>query len=348
MRRRCAKRSLHRRAGTSGTYNSGMSAPFDAVLLVAFGGPQGPADVRPFLENVLRGRRVSPERVDEVAHHYERFGGVSPLTELTMQQARALETALRTRGMNLPVDVGMRNWHPYLGDTLERMARRGVRRAIGVLAAAQRTYSGCLQYKENVRDALVEVVRGGASPIDVVYAGDWHEHPGFIEANADHVRAALARLPADRRDRARLVFTAHSIPASMAAQYPYERQLRAAASLIARAAGRDDWTVVYQSRSGRPGDPWLEPDVCHYLRAEGARGLDTVVLSPVGFLCDHVEVLYDLDVEAADACRESGILMERAAAVNTHPRFIGALADAVTEVWRRYEGTRPIPVGPSA
>ena len=333
-----------------------MTGPFQAVLLVAFGGPQGPADVRPFLENVLRGRRVSPERIDEVAHHYERFGGVSPLTELTMQQARALEAALRARNVPLPVDVGMRNWHPYLADTLTTMSTRGVRRAIGILAAAQRTYSGCLQYKENVRDARTALVKDGTRDVEVVYVGDWHTHPGFIEANVDHVRQAFARLPAGTRDRARLVFTAHSIPTSMAAQYPYAEQLRASAELIANAVfsdpsiprtarpedSRPDWVLVYQSRSGRPGDPWLEPDVCDYLRAECGNGLDAAVLCPVGFLCDHVEVLYDLDVEAAQVCRESGIAMERASAVNVHPRFIDALADAVTDVWRRYAGKRPI------
>jgi protoporphyrin/coproporphyrin ferrochelatase len=320
------------------------SAPFDAVLLVAFGGPQGPGDVRPFLENVLRGRRVGPGKIDEVAHHYELFGGVSPLTELTMKQARALEGNLHARGIPLAVHVGMRNWHPYLADTLTEMSRAGVRRAIGILAAAQRSYSGCMQYRENVRDARAAVAAAGVAPIDVVYVGDWHDHPGFIEANADHIRRAFERLPADRRDRARLIFTAHSIPVSMAAQYPYEAQLRASATRIAAAVRHADWALVYQSRSGRPGDPWLEPDICDYVREERAKGLDTVVLSPVGFLCDHVEVLYDLDVEAADACRETGVVMERAEAVNVHPRFIDALADAVIETWRRYEGSRPLSV----
>jgi ferrochelatase len=237
------------------------------------------------------------------------------------------------------------------------MSARGVRRAIGVLAAAQRTYSGCLQYKENVRDARAGLTAAGAPDIDVVYVGDWYQHPGFIEANADHVRQAYARLPEHVRDRARLIFTAHSIPTSMAAQYPYEHQLRRSAELIAGAVLADSrdprdppadprrWTLVYQSRSGRPGDPWLEPDVCDYLRAERDKGLDAVVLCPVGFLCDHVEVLYDLDVEAAEACRQAGIVMARAPAVNLHPRFIDALADAVADVWRRYEGNRPIPVG---
>lgn len=317
-------------------------APFDAVLLVAFGGPQGLDDVRPFLANVLRGRRVSPERVEEVAHHYERFGGVSPLTELTMKQARALEATLAARGLPLPVHVGMRNWHPYLSDTLAEMSRRGHRRAIGVLAAAQRSYSGCLQYKENVRDARAALIGSGAAAPDIVYAGDWHEHPGFIAANADHVRGAYDRLPSGVRERARLIFTAHSIPTPMAQAYPYEANLKTSARLIAEAGGWSDWTLVYQSRSGRPEDPWLEPDVCDYLRRERAAGLDAAVLCPVGFLCDHVEVLYDLDVEAADACRELGITMTRADAVNAHPRFIDALADAVADTFDRYRTGRPL------
>lgn|SRR5688500_10517630 len=325
-------------------HNHEMPGPFDAVLLVAFGGPQGPDDVRPFLANVLRGRRVSPERVEEVAHHYERFGGVSPLTELTMKQARALEAALAARGLPLPVHVGMRNWHPLLPDTLAEMSARGIGRAIGILAAAQRSYSGCLQYRENVRDAQGALRQSGTRAPEIVYVGDWHEHPGFIEANADHVRRACDRLPADVRDRARLIFTAHSIPVAMAQSYPYETNLRASAQAIARAAGRADWTLVYQSRSGRPEDPWLEPDVCDYLRRERAAGLDAVVLCPVGFLCDHVEVLYDLDVEAAETCREAGIVMVRAEAVNVHPRFIDALSDSVAETYERYRNGRPLSV----
>src|SRR3954462_6479909 len=182
--------------------------PFDAVLLVAFGGPQGPGDVRPFLENVLRGRRVSPERIDEVAHHYELFGGVSPLTELTIKQAAALEAALAARGLPLRVDVGMRNWHPYLVDTMATMAQRGERRAIGVLAAAHRSYSGCLQYKENVRDACASLRADGAGDVQVTYVSDWYEHPGFVEANADRIRTAASQLPPDLRDAARLIFTA--------------------------------------------------------------------------------------------------------------------------------------------
>ena len=327
---------------------------YDGLIVVSFGGPEGPDDVIPFLENVTRGRGIPRERLAEVGHHYDLFGGVSPINRQNRELISTVEAELTAHGIELPVYLGNRNWHPYLVDTLTTMSTRGVRRAIGILAAAQRTYSGCLQYKENVRDARAALSRNGSHDVEIVYVSDWHEHPGFVEANADQVRQAFERLPADKRDRARLIFTAHSVPTTMAAQYPYERQLRASAALIANAVFSDprtlrvpptDWTLVYQSRSGRPGDPWLEPDVCEYLRAAREQGLDAAVLCPVGFLCDHVEVLYDLDVEAAQLCQESGIAMERASAVNVHPRFIDALADAVTDVWRRYVGKRPVAVG---
>jgi protoporphyrin/coproporphyrin ferrochelatase len=352
-------------------------APFDAVLVIAFGGPQGPADVRPFLANVLRGRRVPPERVDEVSHHYARFGGVSPITALTRLQAEGLHARLEQRGTPLPVYVGMRNWHPYLADTLAEMAAHGVRRAVGVIAAAHRSYSSCTQYRENVDTARAELARRGAPDVEVSYVSDWHTHPGYIEANADRVRAAFAELPADVRADARIVFTAHSIPLSMAERFPYREQIEESARLVAArvvalgaelklratdvepvgrgfspAGGAEltlratntsiDAAVVYQSRSGRPEDPWLGPDVCDYLRSESARGLRAAVLSPIGFICDHIEVLYDLDVEAADVCREAGVSMARAKAVNDHPRFLDALADAVIDTCSRYERARPL------
>ncbi|HEX5475329.1 MAG TPA: ferrochelatase [Vicinamibacterales bacterium] len=314
--------------------------PFDAVLLVAFGGPQGMADIRPFLANVLRGRRVSPARVEEVAHHYERFGGVSPLTELTVAQARAIEASLAGRGVPLPVHVGMRNWHPYLTDTLAAMSRGGIRRAIGILAAAHRSYSGCLQYRENVAQAQAALRAAGMPNVEITWVADWHEHAGFVDAVADQIRQALTTLPDP--DAARLVFTAHSIPVSMAERYPYRGQLEASARLVAHALGRQDWALVYQSRSGRPEDPWLGPDVSDYLREARPRGLRAAVLSPVGFVCDHIEVLYDLDVEAAETAREIGLPLARAAAVNAHPRFIDALTDAVLDVYARYRGGRPL------
>jgi ferrochelatase len=324
--------------------------PFDAVLIVAFGGPQGPSDVRPFLANVLRGRRVAPGRVDEVAHHYDLFGGVSPLTELTMKQAESLRARLDERGMPLPVYVGMRNWHPFLADTLAEMSRAGVRRAVGFLAAAQRSYSSCTQYRENVDAARAALREAGLADVEIVYVGDWHTHPGFIEANADHVRAGLDQLPADLRDRARLVFTAHSIPVSMAERYPYQQQLEETARAVSTSVAKGSssasrqWTLVYQSRSGRPEDPWLGPDVCEYLRDEAERGLPAAVLSPIGFLCDHIEVLYDLDVEAATVCRKARLPMVRATSVNDHPRFADAMADAVLQTVERYAAGRPLPL----
>ena len=320
---------------------------FDAVLIVAFGGPQGRDDVRPFLANVLRGRRVPPGRVEEVAHHYDLFDGVSPLTALTMAQAEMLRTRLRERGTPLPVYVGMRNWHPFLADTLADMSRAGVRRAVGFLAAAQRSYSSCTQYRENVDAARATLRDASLADIEVVYVGDWHTHSGFVDANAEHVCNAFNELPREIQDGARVVFTAHSIPVSMAERYPYQKQLEETAAAVATRVGArrgvaPDWTLVFQSRSGRPEDPWLGPDVCEYLRDERARGLPAAILSPIGFLCDHIEVLYDLDVEAAAVCREIGLPMVRAKSVNDHPRFADAMADAVLETVARYAAGRPL------
>jgi len=315
---------------------------FDSVLVISFGGPQGPDDIRPFLANVLRGRRVSPERVEEVAHHYELFGGVSPITEMTQRQAAGLRARLAAAGHPLPVYVGMRNWHPLLPDTLRAMHRDGARRAIGFIAAAQHSYSSCQQYRENVAAARAELRREGHD-VDVTFVGSWYDHPLFIAANADHVRAALGRLPLDARTQARLIFTAHSIPTSMAASSRYEAQLRESARLVAAVAGVDDWALVYQSRSGRPGDPWLEPDVCDYLRREKAAGLAAAVLCPIGFVCDHVEVLYDLDREAANVCRELGLPMARAETVNDDPLFLDMMADVVLRTIRRFSG-RALPL----
>lgn len=333
-----------RSAGRQAWHNPGVPEhPFDAVLMIAFGGPQGPADVRPFLANVLRGRRVVPERVEEVAHHYDRFGGRSPLTELTARQADGLRARLAEFRVPLRVYVGMRNWHPFLEDTLAQMARDGVRRAIGFIAAAQRSYSSCTQYRENVDQARRSLRNAGLPDVEVVYVGDWHTHPGFIEANAAHVREAVAQLPAGVRDAARIVFTAHSIPVAMAERFPYERQLAETAQRVAGAAGRE-WTLVYQSRSGRPEDPWLGPDVCDYLRSESGRSLGAVVLSPIGFICDHIEVLYDLDVEAAEACREAGLPMVRARAVNDHPAFLDMMAAIVMQACGKYRNARPLTI----
>ena len=319
---------------------------FDAVLLISFGGPQGRNDIRPFLANVLRGRRVSPERVEEVAHHYELFHGVSPLTDLTRRQADGLRTRLNTAGRPLPVYIGMRNWHPLLPDTLQHMYDDGVRHAVGFIAAAHHSYSSCQQYRENVA-AAQEVLRAGGGHVDVTFVDSWFDHPLFIAANAAHVRDALGRLDPDLQDTARLVCTAHSIPTSMAGRSRYREQLLESSRLVAEVAGIRDWTLVYQSRSGRPEDPWLEPDVGDYLRTAKDEGLRAAVLLPIGFVCDHIEVLYDLDREAAAMCVEIGLPMVRAASVNDDPRFLDMMADVVLRTIRRHETGRPLPLAPA-
>lgn len=318
--------------------------PFDSVLLVSFGGPQGPEDIRPFLERVLRGRRVSSERVEEVAHHYELFGGVSPITEFTKRQGEGLRQQLASAGHPMPVHVGMRNWHPLLADTLAAMYASGARRAIGFITAAHHSYSSCQQYRENVRDARGVLRANTGGDIDVTFVNSWFDHPLFIEANASHVREALAKLPEHLRGAARLVCTAHSIPMSMAESSRYRQQLLESAALVAQQAGIGDWALVYQSRSGRPGDPWLEPDICDYLRREREAGLQAAALCPIGFVCDHIEVLYDLDYEAAAVCRELDLPMVRAEAVNDDERFVAMMADVVLRTVRRYERGRPLPI----
>ena len=247
------------------------AAPFDAVLYVGFGGPEGLDDIRPFLANVLRGRRIPPARIEEVAHHYERFGGVSPITAITERQARALEAALRARGLALPVRVGTRNWRPMLADTCRALHAAGARRLLMLIAAAHRSYSSCEQYKQNLWQVQEELAAEGLPPFDIAYAADWHLAPGVLDAVAERIAVARATLPDAVRDRARLVFTAHSIPTTMPAADRYVMQLRDSAASVAALVHARDWALVFQSRSGRPEDPWLEPDVNDYLRDARAK-----------------------------------------------------------------------------
>jgi protoporphyrin/coproporphyrin ferrochelatase len=324
-----------------------VPSSFDAVLIIAFGGPAGPSDVMPFLENVVRGRRVPRSRLLEVAEHYAIFNGVSPITECTRRQAAGLQDCLRRASLDLPVYVGMRNWHPFLADTLTEMASHGVRRAIAFIAAPHRSYSSCAQYRENVRDAKAHLRRTGLPDIDVLYVSDWHAHPRYVAACAERALAAIATQPPLLAAGAQLVFTAHSIPESQAARYPYRAQFEETARLVSEAVAREDgvrrsYACVYQSRSGRPEDPWLGPDVSEYLADAATHGLQAAVLCPIGFICDHIEVLFDLDVEAAQTCRDVGLSMTRAAAVNDHPRFLDMMADVVIQVSRRYERGVPL------
>ena len=298
----------------------------DAVLLIAFGGPEKPEDIRPFLEIVTRGRRIPPERLEEVARHYAQMpGGRSPLNELTMRQARALEETLAEGGHALPVYVGMRNWHPFLHETLAAMAAKGVRRAAGIILSPLRTEASWERYMQDVAAAREKTP--GAP--EVTFASPWFDHPGFVEAVADRTRAALAEVPEADRAHAKLVFTAHSVPVAMAEASPYVADLTVAVRAVTALLGRPRFTLAYQSRSGSPRDPWLEPDIGDVLKRLAADGERHAVVVPLGFVCDHVEVLYDLDVEARTLATASGLTLHRAAAVNDHPAFIAMLADLV-------------------
>ncbi|HWP65398.1 MAG TPA: ferrochelatase, partial [Candidatus Limnocylindria bacterium] len=303
--------------------------PIDAVLLLSFGGPEGPDDVMPFLENVTRGRGIPRERLREVEQRYLRFGGVSPLNAHCRELRAALEAALRRSGPDLPVYWGNRNWHPMLADTMARMAADGIRRAVAVATAAYSSYSACRQYLEDIERARAAV--GAGAPL-VEKLPPYYNHPAFIDTMAARTRDAAARLgPAG--SGARLVFTAHSIPVAMAAACDYEAELREAAALVAdrAAAGGVPWDLVYQSRSGPPGQPWLEPDVCDHLRALAAAGVDTAVLVPIGFVADHMEVLYDLDTEARAVADALGIRIERARTVGAAPSFVGGLRELIAD-----------------
>ncbi|HZU21127.1 MAG TPA: ferrochelatase [Gaiellaceae bacterium] len=301
-----------------------VDAPFDALLVVSFGGPEGPEDVLPFLENVTRGRGVPRERLLEVAHHYELFGGVSPINEQNRALVAALEQELHAHDIELPVYFGNRNWHPFIADALREMRDAGVRNALAFLTSAYSSYSGCRQYRENLYEAQQAV---GEDAPAVSRLRMLYNHPGFVEANAIRVREALRAVP----ERSAVAFTAHSIPVAMAKSCAYEAQLRETARLVAEAAGVVDWDVVYQSRSGPPHVPWLEPDVCDHLEALHAAGAPGVVLAPIGFLSDHMEVLYDLDVEARAVADRLGLPAARAGTAGTHPAFVAAIREAVEE-----------------
>jgi ferrochelatase len=287
---------------------------YDALLVVSFGGPEKREDVIPFLENVLRGRNVPRERMLEVAEHYYHFGGRSPIND----QNRALIGALRN-AVKTPVYWGNRNWHPLLADTVRQMCDDGVRRAVAFVTSAFGSYSGCRQYIEDIARARGEAGED-APQIDKIRP--FSDHPKFLAAMTDRVRAAVAELPAGR-----LVFTAHSVPVSMAQSSPYVAELERACAAVAAAAGRSEWNLVYQSRSGPPGQPWLEPDIGDYLRQIRR----DVVIAPIGFLSDHMEVIYDLDTEVRRVCEELGVRMVRAGTVGTHPAIIEMIAELMEQ-----------------
>jgi ferrochelatase len=301
---------------------------YDAILIVSFGGPEKPADVLPFLENVTRGRNIPRERLLEVAEHYYHFGGKSPINDQCRELMSALRAELNRKGICLPIYWGNRNWRPFLADTLRKMREEGIKRALAFVTSAYSSYSSCRQYRENIAAAQAEIGPDAPS-VDKLRA--FYNHPGFIEATADRVRHALAQFSEDEKRSLRLVATAHSIPCSMAEMSDYGQQLRETTRFVSEAAGVGNWDLVYQSRSGPPSQPWLGPDILEHLRKVSEEGTRNVVVAPLGFISDHLEILYDLDVEAADVSRQSGIKMVRAATVGTHPAFVKMIGQLIAE-----------------
>ncbi|WP_256388154.1 ferrochelatase [Pirellula sp. SH-Sr6A] len=305
------------------------AVPIDSILLVSFGGPEGMDDVIPFLENVLRGKNVPKERMLEVADHYRHFGGISPINQQCRDLLKAIRGECQARGIDLPIYWGNRNWHPLLPDTLREMANEGKKRAIAFFTSMFSCYSGCRQYRENIADAQTAV--GENAPlVEKVRMG--FNHPKFIAAQADCVRAGLEQIPAPELATTKLLYCAHSIPMGMSQYSRYVEQLREAARLVSEAVGHGNWELVFQSRSGPPQQPWLEPDVCDRIeQLANEEGLQSVVLVPLGFISDHMEVLYDLDEEAAQLCKEKGIGFVRAHSVGIHPEFVSMIVDLIEE-----------------
>jgi protoporphyrin/coproporphyrin ferrochelatase len=336
-----------------------LTEPYDAFLLVSFGGPEAPEDVVPFLENVTRGRGIPPERLEEVAGHYRAFGGRSPINDQNRALLAAVEAELYRGGAPVPVYWGNRNWHPYLADALARMRDAGIGRVAAFVTSAYSSYSGCRQYREDLAAAVSEV-GPGAPRIDRIR--HYFDHPGFVAANVAGVTEAMATLPPEVRARARLVYVTHSIPTAMAETSgpdggAYEAQHRAVAAAVTagvaeRTGVRPEADLVYCSRSGSPQVPWLEPDVNDHLEQLAAEGVPAVVLAPIGFISDHMEVVFDLDTEAMETAHRLGLPAARAATAGTHPAFVAAVRDLFVERAAVERGERPVkasvgPPGPS-
>ena len=338
---------------------------FDALLVVSFGGPEKHEDVLPFLENVLRGKNVPRERMLEVAEHYYHFDGRSPINDQNKQLIAALESECRSQGIAIPVYWGNRNWYPLMADTLKQMQAEGVRRVAALVTSAFGSYSGCRQYREDIARAQQTA---GVQDMVIEKLPNFCDRPEFIEAMTDRVRAAMAELAeqngagisqaeyseAGDSKAEQLIFTAHSIPVSMADASPYVRQLKDASARVAAACGISNWTLVYQSRSGPPTQPWLSPDICDYLREQHAAGIRRVIICPIGFISDHMEVLYDLDTEARALCDELGMKMVRAGTAGAHPKLISMICNMVlhspaTEILAHCEpGCCPTPQRPQS
>ena len=301
---------------------------YDALLIQSFGGPEGPDDVIPFLENVLRGRNVPRERLLEVAKHYQQFGGVSPINQQCRELIDALRTELQQHDIDLPIYWGNRNWQPMLADTLLHMQRDGVQRVLTFVTSAFSSYSGCRQYREDVIKAKSATA---TDELQIDKLRTFYNHPDFINVVSAAVRLSMEEL--QQHDSTFVAFTAHSIPGSMAAGCNYEQQLHESCRLVAERLKLPDerWELVYQSRSGRPQDPWLEPDICDFIESLHERGVRNLVISPIGFISDHMEVLFDLDTEAMDVCKRLNINMRRAATPGVQPQFIGMIHKLIQE-----------------
>jgi ferrochelatase len=304
-----------------------MSKKFDAVLMLGYGAPEKIEDIRPFLQNVSKGRPIPPERLEEVAHHYEMFGG-SPLNEYTYRQANGLQGKLAQNGIDIPVYVGMRNWHPYITDSINEMYQKGHRKIIGMIMAAHQSDASWERYQRDVQEALNRL----SIEMEFQYSPPLFDHPLFIEDSADRLKDCLDQIPEDEYPETMILFTAHSIPVPMAEASPYVEQLETTARLIAESLDYDNWRLVYQSRSGRPTDPWLEPDVCDVIEEISKEGIKNIIAQPIGFLCDHIEVLFDIGVEAQEKSDEVGIKLLRAKTVNDDIKFIVAMADVVLDM----------------
>ncbi len=305
-----------------------MTVAYDAILIVSFGGPEGMDDVMPFLENVTRGRNVPKERLLDVAHHYELFGGISPINEQNRCIISALENELSEHGLNLPIYWGNRNWQPYLADTVQQMKNDGIKHAIAFATSAYSSYSSCRQYIEDVKRAR-ETVGDGAPVIDKIRP--FYNHPLFLAANIDHLRQKIELISPEHLTDVHVAFTAHSIPSSMAEGCAYAEQLNEAAGLVAQSCEMPNWKLVFQSRSGPPTIPWLEPDILKHIEQLHAQKVTHLLIHPIGFVSDHMEVIYDLDTEAAELCKQLGIAMHRVSAAGTSPKFIQMIRELIVE-----------------
>ncbi|NIP31296.1 MAG: ferrochelatase [Candidatus Dadabacteria bacterium] len=305
-----------------------MPKEFDAIMMIGYGGPEKKDDIMPFLRNVSKGRPIPEERLAEVAHHYEIFDGKSPLNEYTFKQGNKLEKFLSEKGYNLPVYVGMRNWRPFINDSLSEINDKGYKNVIGLIMAAHQSDASWERYMRDVDEGCEEL----NIDLHFEYVRPIFDHPLFIEGSADKVKEKLNEIPKEKLDTTMLIFTAHSIPVRMAENSPYVEQFETSSKLVAESTGHPHWMTCYQSRSGSPRDPWLEPDICDVIPDLVQRGITDIVVQAIGFVCDHIEVLYDIGIEAQEVSDEVGIKLHRASTVNDDDKFIRALEDEVLKL----------------